>query len=572
MDVSQVIGAMNAMNFNQPVSIGIKPQRCPVCSKTNNLRRCGACKVVTYCSTEHQVADRPKHKSICNKIKRSREKLESEEASLRAKPGDFTLPDDVFTNGVGRFWGILDTRDYMRARFQAADALIKAGTCFSLEAALDHLMDMLRLCRSDNMGVRDIIPALMMRLGQEQRCYDFLKWWATCDPNGTYDWGDMSLPYLNIRNADVFEPIDDFRSGGLSLPQLAILTLLKLSLGLDLEYLVRSEQEAEEGLGDDPFPRQVGSISKTWMQRPQNRRNVGEVMLRLKAQYAELVNLVHKANSHFWKTMVDDELPALPQSYALASQEEAALAVNYCKAAYEEIEDVPVMIDCDTAQYFARPPIATTAASGSIATTTPTLPGNRVVAICLDDEKMFNEIHSHLISAITSKRNIERATTVDGAIQALGNQSTPPIILIADAAITRRTRVFEEVAACLRKGATVVLCGCFSTSVNQGQFNRSFAQLGLPWKMGSYHRATTTLRRETVGPELASRLPSSYNQKAMFVKGAERPAMWYTEAPSSTEAAAAFVGVGNGKLGYIGDVNGEKETTSVVLAMCGLLD
>lgn len=58
----------------------------------------------------------------------------------------------------------------------------------------------------------------------------------------------------------------------------------------------------------------------------------------------------------------------------------------------------------------------------------------------------------------------------------------------------------------------------------------------------------------------------------MYVKGPDRSAMWYTEPPSSTEAAAAFAKVGNGKLGYIGDVNGEKDTTPVVLAMCGLLD
>jgi hypothetical protein len=29
------------------------------------------------------------------------------------------------------------------------------------------------------MGVRDLIPALYIRLDQDQECYDFLKWWLT---------------------------------------------------------------------------------------------------------------------------------------------------------------------------------------------------------------------------------------------------------------------------------------------------------------------------------------------------------------------------------------------------------
>jgi hypothetical protein len=93
---------------------------------------------------------------------------------------------------------------------------------------------MLRLCRSDDLGVRDIIPDLLLRLGREQECYNFIKWWATADPNGTYDWGDVTLPYLDIRGADTFEPVTAF-SKGTNLSHLVSLTLLKLRLYFDLE-------------------------------------------------------------------------------------------------------------------------------------------------------------------------------------------------------------------------------------------------------------------------------------------------------------------------------------------------
>jgi hypothetical protein len=47
----------------------------------------------------------------------------------------------------------------MRARFALADTVRKANTLKGVKEGLDHLKDMLRLCRSDNLGVRGIVPA-----------------------------------------------------------------------------------------------------------------------------------------------------------------------------------------------------------------------------------------------------------------------------------------------------------------------------------------------------------------------------------------------------------------------------
>lgn len=51
----------------------------------------------------------------------------------------------------------------MRARFAAADALLEADTVVAVEKALGHFTDMLRLCRSNHMGARQIVPVLMLR-------------------------------------------------------------------------------------------------------------------------------------------------------------------------------------------------------------------------------------------------------------------------------------------------------------------------------------------------------------------------------------------------------------------------
>ncbi|KAI0178858.1 hypothetical protein GGR52DRAFT_533855 [Hypoxylon sp. FL1284] len=49
-------------------------------------------------------------------------------------------------------------------------------------------------------------------------------------------------------------------------------------------------------------------------------------------------------------------------------------------------------------------------------------------------------------------------------------------------------KIWERVIDCLRGGSTVVLAACFSSFVNEGQFNRCFGKIGLPWKRGGYHR------------------------------------------------------------------------------------
>ncbi len=59
----------------------------------------------------------------------------------------------------------------MRARFAlAGELLLNLGTLSSVTEALKHMRDMLRLCRGDNMGLRGLIPAVMLRLDRDQEC------------------------------------------------------------------------------------------------------------------------------------------------------------------------------------------------------------------------------------------------------------------------------------------------------------------------------------------------------------------------------------------------------------------
>jgi hypothetical protein len=182
--------------------------RCAQCGAGDTNRAlllCTGCRAVRYCSKDHQAKHRAQHKSVCSRIKKCRKNLEVEDDGVRNATPDFMTPANAFATDVGHFWGLVHTRSYMRARFALMDLLRKEGTLDGVKEALSHLMDMMRLCRSDNMGIRKIIPFLMLQLDQDQECYDFIKWYETTGADSHYDWGDMDLPFLDVKNADVYE-------------------------------------------------------------------------------------------------------------------------------------------------------------------------------------------------------------------------------------------------------------------------------------------------------------------------------------------------------------------------------
>ncbi|CAG8973042.1 hypothetical protein HYALB_00007270 [Hymenoscyphus albidus] len=169
---------------------------------------------------------------------KAREKVVSEETELRNAPPDFMMPANVFETSIGHFWGIMGTRDYMRARFGLVEAIMELKhERKAVVDALEHLMDLLRLCRSDNMGVREMVPHLMLRLDRDQEAYDFVKWYETEGQRGDYDWGDMDLPFLDMKDADVWDEVGIFCEEYRGLSFVVAVTFLKVKMLIDLRAL-----------------------------------------------------------------------------------------------------------------------------------------------------------------------------------------------------------------------------------------------------------------------------------------------------------------------------------------------
>lgn len=207
--------------------------------------------------------------------------------------------------------------------------------------ALDHFRDMLRLCRSDNIGVRYVVPALYVRLNRDQEAYDFLKWWATRGPD--FDWGDMSLPYLDIKGADAFEPVGDMWSGPfteLSLGTMAF--LIKARLLLDLKTL-----QTIQTSNADKTPDEVADLARERLSdgivasRPDIlTEGPADTAVRrrgLEKQLKLIYDAIHSSNEHYWSCMIENPCGVRHDGpFVRRSRHEAELTLEYNYHAWKE--------------------------------------------------------------------------------------------------------------------------------------------------------------------------------------------------------------------------------------------
>ncbi len=78
------------------------------------------------------------------------------------KAGERAIGPRMFAEDAGHFWGILETRPYMRARLGLAQCLWSLG---ERRQAIEHYTDMLRLNPNDNQGIRYILANCLLEEG-----------------------------------------------------------------------------------------------------------------------------------------------------------------------------------------------------------------------------------------------------------------------------------------------------------------------------------------------------------------------------------------------------------------------
>jgi tetratricopeptide (TPR) repeat protein len=89
--------------------------------------------------------------------------------------GERALGKEYFKENAGYFWGLLETRPYMRARQGLANCLWELGR---KEETLAHYREMLRLNPSDNQGIRYSLLGLLLSLHRDAEARELLDEYA----------------------------------------------------------------------------------------------------------------------------------------------------------------------------------------------------------------------------------------------------------------------------------------------------------------------------------------------------------------------------------------------------------
>lgn len=311
------------------LALALEPQRCPVCHIQTGLQRCRGCHIVHYCSREHQVSHRSSHKHACNTMKKAWAALFDTTHKLR----DSQQVDLIS----------IMKREYKTEGYAIAETtLLHFNSASTVHMALLHLSGI----------VRWVAPALYLRMGRDQQCYEFLKRCAIKGERDGYHTIVTKDPFLRFTDADALESPEGLWTGSLmqlgSLIQLghaACVLLIKLRILLDLQHMLNASR-AFEGI----IPREITDgirgrslVSGIVVSRKDiihaSTERTAELLLLVKRQVMVLFRSVSIYNRAFWPALVDpDSRPerrydAHPSGSA---EEEADFAVMHNGEAWME--------------------------------------------------------------------------------------------------------------------------------------------------------------------------------------------------------------------------------------------
>lgn len=108
---------------------------------------------------------------------------ELENYTKATEAAERALGAEAFEEHVGHFWGVTETRPYMRAREGLAQALQELGR---LDEAADHFQAMLKLNPDDNQGVRYSLMPLLLQLNRDVEAARLLKEYTEETANWAY--------------------------------------------------------------------------------------------------------------------------------------------------------------------------------------------------------------------------------------------------------------------------------------------------------------------------------------------------------------------------------------------------
>ena len=318
------------------------PFKCVACNKNlaADAKRCAGCQSVVYCGKECQKHDwQLGHKARCKLIRSETKNMQNAAAPLRVNKEAWQMQENNrglrnitishFEKNIGYFWGMPETRDYCRIRYN----LIKAITgealgrgnnvnTVALKMALEHSLDMISLNKSDNLGLRYNVPSLMIGLELYQEAYDFIKFWFVGKD-------EDSSTFLSIKNEDVTESLQhvNFKNSkkARKVPDSNAGLILDMALvKFSIYHTLRKVETVNNAFGNTDISAVLGEhvgARIAW-----SNSDSASIL----SQTKELLCCVNELNKFVLPGMMNTEdlLVMNPRSYDKGSREEAALVLQ----------------------------------------------------------------------------------------------------------------------------------------------------------------------------------------------------------------------------------------------------
>ncbi|KAI4270763.1 MAG: hypothetical protein LQ337_006488 [Flavoplaca oasis] len=202
---------------------------------------------------------------------------------------------------------------------------------------------------------------------------------------------------------------------------------------------------------------------------------------------------------------------------------------------------------------------------------------------------IFDDLYQGVVAQVASVSTAQEAKNAAVAQSLFATQSFKAV-LIVDAGIAwpKNKPLQKQLASYAQQGGTIIFCCLFSNFVRPPNMDSLWSTFGLLWKYGDYHRTIFYLSqrmKNVLGQNRAVRLLKEYSMKANHLKNVPEESRVYVPLeqsqtqsavfpPSSVDKCqtpAALHKYGEGWLGFIGDVNNERGTQVLLMAMLGKL-
>ncbi|CAK1355398.1 hypothetical protein CB0940_00875 [Cercospora beticola] len=208
----------------------------------------------------------------------------------------------------------------------------------------------------------------------------------------------------------------------------------------------------------------------------------------------------------------------------------------------------------------------------------------RVALLQLQKHPYFDEQYALLLRELSARFQVDVITNRTQASHLFRN-GWHSIVLATDQALAESNDYVlrDEARVFVQRGGTLILCCHFAAAAPRLDVEKFFSSFGLYWRSGDYHRTEHDLNYAIAGVDTGDLKPR-YSQQAVHLRDVDpRHAMYLPAAtayvqssvcpPSpiedKTQTPTALAAVGQGRLGYLGDVNVEEGTVRTMLTLCG---